>query len=667
MKKIYSKLLLAVLTLCSTVAFAQSDLILTGVFDGPLTGGTPKAIEIYVVNDVADLSIYGIANANNGDPSGGVPKYSFPADAAAAGDYIYVTSVAPEFNQYFGFDANYVAENNALSVNGDDAIELYKDGAVVDVMGVVGEDGTGMPWEYLDGWMYRKDGTGPNTTYTLSEWTFSGINATDGETSNATAASPWPIGTYSHEAENEDPVAVTIVGIQQTSDPSGDSPLKGALVVTSGIVTAVDDDGFWIQDGEGSWTGIYINQAAPTVAQGNEVSVTGKVEEKFGLTRITDLVDVMVISEGNALPAATITTTGSAGVEEYESVLISISGVTCTDNDLGHGEWAINDGSGVYTVDDDLYNANPVTFMGYDITGVSTYNFDVWKLLPRYAADVVPNTGADVLGLSFEMSEMTVSETEGTVIVNVTIANPAATETTVDVVVSGGNAVNGTNYSFIDPTTLTFAANSSESKSFTFTVIDDTDANEDRTVSFALQNANNDATFGTSTLDVTIQDDDTEIVITDIAIAAAVDGDGVAINNGNEYTVTGIVYGVNMNAAGLSFTINDETGGVGFYSPVPVNGYVVTEGDSVVVTGVVNQFNGLTQMTPSAITLISQGHALADPIVVTALNENHESHLVKIECVFMTNPSQWTPGSGSGFNVTVSNGTTEFAILTGTK
>ena len=36
------------------------SLIITGVLDGPLTGGLPKAVEIFVAADIADLSIYGI-------------------------------------------------------------------------------------------------------------------------------------------------------------------------------------------------------------------------------------------------------------------------------------------------------------------------------------------------------------------------------------------------------------------------------------------------------------------------------------------------------------------------------------------------------------------------------------------------------------------------------
>ena len=36
---------------------ASAQLLITGVVDGPLTGGTPKAIEVYVVSDIPDLSL----------------------------------------------------------------------------------------------------------------------------------------------------------------------------------------------------------------------------------------------------------------------------------------------------------------------------------------------------------------------------------------------------------------------------------------------------------------------------------------------------------------------------------------------------------------------------------------------------------------------------------
>lgn len=67
------------------------DLVITGVVDGPLAGGLPKAVELYVANDIPDLSIYGAGSANNGNPSTG-PEFTFPAIAATAGDFVYLAT-----------------------------------------------------------------------------------------------------------------------------------------------------------------------------------------------------------------------------------------------------------------------------------------------------------------------------------------------------------------------------------------------------------------------------------------------------------------------------------------------------------------------------------------------------------------------------------------------
>lgn len=174
---------------------AEDDLIITAVFDGPLSGGVPKGVELYVVNNIPDLSIYGLGSANNGGGSDG-QEFTFPADSAAAGDFIYVASESPGFLAFFGFDPDYTS--SAMGVNGDDAIELFANGSVSDVFGDINVDGTGQPWEYMDGWAYRNNNTGPDgSTFVLANWSFSGPNALDGETTNDTAATPVPIGTYS--------------------------------------------------------------------------------------------------------------------------------------------------------------------------------------------------------------------------------------------------------------------------------------------------------------------------------------------------------------------------------------------------------------------------------------------------------------------------------------
>jgi hypothetical protein len=55
------------------------------------------------------------------------------------------------------------------------------------------------PWNYRDGWAYRKEGEGPSATFDVNDWTLSGRNALDDAscTTNASCSSQFPIGTYS--------------------------------------------------------------------------------------------------------------------------------------------------------------------------------------------------------------------------------------------------------------------------------------------------------------------------------------------------------------------------------------------------------------------------------------------------------------------------------------
>ena len=194
---------------------ANASLIVTGVFDGGLLGGEPKVVELYATAAIADLSLYGVGAANNGGGTDGVENIL--AGSASAGDFIYIVddngqgALGVGFAAWFGFtpalifDSNAGTGGGAAAINGDDAIEVFYDATgaftggetVIDVFGDINVDGTGTAWDYLDGWAYRNDGTGPDgSTFVLANWTFSGIDVTDGQTTNAGMTSPFPVGTY---------------------------------------------------------------------------------------------------------------------------------------------------------------------------------------------------------------------------------------------------------------------------------------------------------------------------------------------------------------------------------------------------------------------------------------------------------------------------------------
>lgn len=190
-------------TTTNTITIGDNDieltnaLRLTGVYDGPLTGGVPKGVEVYVSQDVPDLSIFGLGSANNGGGSDD-QEYSFPAISVTAGTFLFVANDSAGFISYFGLTPDYLfVEGSAVNVNGDDAIELFESNQVIDVFGDINVDGNGTPWEYLDSWAYRKSATGPDgSTFVLDNWYFGGVDVFDGTTVNADAASPYPISSY---------------------------------------------------------------------------------------------------------------------------------------------------------------------------------------------------------------------------------------------------------------------------------------------------------------------------------------------------------------------------------------------------------------------------------------------------------------------------------------
>ena len=184
----------SIVAIAASSSVGSASLIITGVFDGPLSGGTPKVVEVYASTAIGDLSQYALEYYFNANATPGTTISL--SGAAAAGDFFYFTPNTADFATYFGLVSDY----SGGSINGDDSLRLQFDdgsGAVtVDQFGSPSTDGTGEAWEYLDGWAYRNDDTGPSATFSTSDWVSSGINVTDGDTTNATSGSPFPIGSF---------------------------------------------------------------------------------------------------------------------------------------------------------------------------------------------------------------------------------------------------------------------------------------------------------------------------------------------------------------------------------------------------------------------------------------------------------------------------------------
>ncbi len=162
-------------------------MMLKGIIDFsvPEAGSAGKAIHLLVTQDIEDLALYGIGVANNGGGTDG-QEYTFPTATPSAGQHILVVRDQAAMDAYMNaseiFDHVFVDESGSISQNGDDAIELYYLGGVIEIFGDVNTDGTGQDWEYLDSWAYKSNDV----------WTYGGVNCTDGSTTTCDSDCPYP-------------------------------------------------------------------------------------------------------------------------------------------------------------------------------------------------------------------------------------------------------------------------------------------------------------------------------------------------------------------------------------------------------------------------------------------------------------------------------------------
>ncbi len=360
---------------CADVSTAAA-LIITGVYDGPLSGGTPKGIELYASSAIADLSNYGVGSANNGGGTDG-EEFTFPAISVAAGTFIYVTNNGTQFNAFFGFNADYI--DGSMSINGDDAVELFQGGVVIDVFGDINTDGTGQPWEYLDGWAYRNNLQGANGgTFTPTNWMYSGINTFDTQTSNATSPIPFPVGSFTALSVGI-PVTLTV------TDGLGDTDICSALVTV--LDTLAPMPGMAMLTDVTAACEI-LTLMTPTATDNCAGSITGITSTTFPISASTVVTwmyddgngnvttqDQNVIISDNVAPVADL----ASLVGLIDDCEVSPIAPTATDNCLGTITgttpmlfpitasttitWTYDDGNGNITTQDQV-----VTINGLDVT-----------------------------------------------------------------------------------------------------------------------------------------------------------------------------------------------------------------------------------------------------------------------------------------------------------
>jgi hypothetical protein len=177
------------------------SLIIVGVFDADDTDNFDDyGVELYAIKDIPDLSKYSVGMANNGGGTDGI-EIPLPAISLNKRDNFFISDSKLRFENFFEVESDLA---HPLSfITGDDAVELFEDGVVIDVFGDINVDGTDTPWEYANGWAKRVPDTGPDgSTFVFDNWLFTGVGFLQGPV-NVACPLPYIFDFYMYTSTEE--------------------------------------------------------------------------------------------------------------------------------------------------------------------------------------------------------------------------------------------------------------------------------------------------------------------------------------------------------------------------------------------------------------------------------------------------------------------------------
>lgn len=213
---------------------------------------------------------------------------------------------------------------------------------------------------------------------------------TDSNGADFLAAEPSPLnssGTQGPPGEN--PGDVRPIPISEARIKA-----NGTVVAVEGTVTAIFEAGgqnnVYMQD---ETAGIVLRAAdlASEVGMGDKIRAKGKTNQYYGLAQLeASAGDVTVLQPEAGVPVPRQVTSAdfSAGKgESVEAQLVTLHNVTVEKNESGNYTLRDAEGTFVSRPGPSLPLAIGTTYES--ITGVVTYDFNVFKLVPRSAADLV--------------------------------------------------------------------------------------------------------------------------------------------------------------------------------------------------------------------------------------------------------------------------------------
>ena len=312
-------------------ANTHADIILSQYVEG---GKFNKAVEIANTGDTAvNLSGYELAKSSNG---GGVWGSKLDlSEVTLQAKQVYVLAHGDASNTIKSVADK--TDKNVANFNGDDPIALLKNGAVHDIIGVMGDIDLAQ-----DVTLVRNlDGAAPSVTYQASQWTRLKKDTVDGLGLFNLAE---PIEPFECKDNGHSPNFTSIHDIQGEGESS---PLVDGYPYVSvddhfvtGVVTAVTTGltkGFYIQaldndhnakTSEGLF--VYTGAAETQLTPGDVVCVKGKVKEYYNNTQLASDSNSYVKTGTSAVPLVTSLTiepneTLREALERYEGMQVELN------------------------------------------------------------------------------------------------------------------------------------------------------------------------------------------------------------------------------------------------------------------------------------------------------------------------------------------------------
>ena len=172
-------------------------------------------------------------------------------------------------------------------------------------------------------------------------------------------------GTEAHLGGSEGAAAPLGFKEYWQGNSAGESP-PHSIITNSELSTSVksfsSSPNFYIQDPlEEIWGGVYVYVGdSDALNVGDEVEFSAEVVEYYGVTELSNVQNLQVLSSNNVINPVSINT-GNLGLscgdgEAYEGMFVEFTNVTIESINTEYNSIYINDGSGTAKLDDYYFN-----------------------------------------------------------------------------------------------------------------------------------------------------------------------------------------------------------------------------------------------------------------------------------------------------------------------